>query len=76
MKTPDYVLCEDIDLLDDNWDKKVVPAGTFVKPVHENYVPAHVKDRKINMWFNSELDEYCYSSFGFLIVPKKLIRRV
>ena len=76
MKTPDYVLSEDFKKLDANWEAKIIPAGTFVRPIDERYVPDHVKKDRLNMLMRTEHDVYCYTPMGIILIPFAIIRRV
>ena len=74
MKTPNYVLDEDFSIPYGHHDVKVLPAGTFVRPIETCYVPKHIKDE--NKWFNEKTDCYCYTRIGIIVIPKKYVRKV
>jgi hypothetical protein len=74
MKTPDYILIAEYNYVNDNLDHLILPAGAFVRPIEECYVPKHVKDRKINAWFNGALEVYCYTRQGIIAIPWDQLR--
>jgi hypothetical protein len=76
MSTPDYVLTEDHTMLTMSWDKKVVPAGTFVRPIEYAYVPKHVKDQPLNKLYDNNTEVFCYTPMGIILLPRRLIRRI
>jgi len=76
MKTPDYVLSVNFKKLDSNWDSVTIPAGTFVRPISECYVPKHVKENHMNMQMRTPDDVYCYTPMGIILIPLAIIRRV
>ena len=76
MKTPDYVLSQNHSVMADIWNETILEAGTFVKPISEQYVPQHVKDKTINVWFDAEEFTYAYTPIGIVMIPIKIIRRI
>jgi len=74
MKTPDYILVAEYSYVNDNLDHLILPGGSFVRPIQESYVPKHVKDRKINAWFNSAIEVYCYTRQGIISIPWDCLR--
>lgn len=77
MKTPDYVTSEDYKFIyNELWDKKVLPARTFVRPIELKYVPQHIKDSFFHKFFDSKTEVYVYCSYGMIAIPIKLLRQV
>lgn len=76
MKTPDYVLDSDCEMVDEFWNKKTIPAGTFVKPIDFYYVPKHVREMPLNRYYDKDKETFCYCSYGIVLLPKNKIRRV
>lgn len=77
MKTPNYVLLENHSYQDPSsaWhDPKIIPAGTFVKPIDIMYVPLHVKERW--KYFKPGIEVFVYSSHGMFPVLKRIVREV
>ncbi len=72
-KTPDYKLNEDFSFGPMN-DQRTLPAGSFVRPVEDRYVPKHLLDDKTQA-HNPKLDWWCYSRYGFLSIPRNKIFR-
>jgi len=79
MATPDFIL-------DDKWvigselgwqyssDSKVIPKGTFVRPIKFEYLPSHITKDVRN--FDKKHYVFCYTPIGIHKIPKKLIRQV
>lgn len=77
MATPDYVLIEDHTVLkDDQWNKLVIPAGTFVRPIEKTYLPQHVKDSVEYKYHLPMIDIFVYSRYGIFPIPKRKVRRI
>lgn len=76
MKTPDYVLTEEINILDERWNKIPIPSGTFMRPIDFRYVPKHVIDNPLHRWFNKDTEVFCYCYMGIVIVDISKIREV
>jgi hypothetical protein len=76
MKVPDYTLTEAYAWDIGPQDKRSLPAGSFVKPVDTRYVPAEVREK----WRKSDIHRmyddltFAYTHFGFILVPRKLLR--
>lgn len=77
LKTTDYVLSVNVSVLkNERWDKLVIPAGTFVKPIETTYLPAHIKKGDLFKLFMPATEIYVYCSYGMFPVPKDAIRSV
>lgn len=76
MKTPNYVLMEDVSYTKGVYSSGMLPKGTFVRPVELGYMPKHVVDDERWRWFNKEKDVFVYCSIGFIVVPKSSLREV
>lgn len=76
MATPDYVMTEDFDYMTDSWDKKIIPAGAFVRPIDQYYVPKHVRNTMANKNFDWETETFCYTPRdGIIAIPNKMFRK-
>lgn len=76
VRTVNYMLTQEVTVSND-WatkEMKVLPSGSFVSPVHFKYVPKHVLDNPKNKGFNENTEVFCYTKYGFVIVPKKALR--
>ena len=73
MRTPDFVLNEDFFFGPSN-DQKVIPAGSFVRPIEFKYVPKETISRA--GFFSKADSQFCYTRYGILIIPKILIRSI
>lgn len=75
MKVQEYVLTAEFSWDVGPYDKRTLPAGSFVKPVGMKYVPKHVHE----VWGGDaskiiEGKTYAYTHFGFILVPLHLLR--
>lgn len=76
MTTPDYQTTEDIVITKDMWDQKIMPKGTFVRPISYCYVPKHIIDLPDNRWFQETLETFAYTPMGIKLLPLIKIRKV
>ncbi len=58
---------------------QTLPRYSFVRPIHESYIPRHIKDANLEkpLWdrFNPDTQVYCYCHYGIVALPKALLRR-
>ena len=74
MATPDFIL--DVDFMwSEGAETRMLEKGAFVRPVELRYVPIHVREDK--RWKNdpNNTKVFCYTSKGFICIPKKAIRK-
>lgn len=76
MKTPNYALKEEYSIVYDIHDVKVLPKGTFVRPVQYEYIPKHVIENPMWRFFNKEREVFCYTRYGFAAIPLSSLREV
>ncbi len=76
VKTANYVTIAPAQFIQDDWSKKELPAGTFVKPIHPVYLPAHIKSTLVYEWFNPVHEVFVYCSYGIIVIDKKNMREV
>lgn len=76
MKTPDYVLTEDVVHSSGPYDTKTLPTGAFVRPIELCYVPKHITEHNDNRMFKAEFQAYCYTRFGIIAISWSKMRRV
>lgn len=74
MKTPNYILMTEVRIEYGPQDTKIVPAGSFVRPVLFEYLPSHVKEAKQWLPFNKAKEIYVYCRWGFIKVQLEKIR--
>jgi hypothetical protein len=74
MRTPDYRTTEDFNL-GTGMDPKILPAGSFVRPVDLKWVPKHLVESPDHRFFNEEREVFAYCRFGFIVIPKRLLRK-
>lgn len=79
MKTPNYVLKEEHkypSAKGSMHDLKVLPIGSFVRPIEPQYVPKHVIDDERWRWFAPKVEVFAYTSQGIIVIPRNIIREV
>lgn len=76
MKTPNYVLTENFTFYQHGWggDSRLLPEGASVRPIELYWVPKHVLEHKRWESFNKDTDVFVYCRYGFVAVPKKIVR--
>ena len=75
MPTPNFVLM-DYFTSGSISDQKILPPGTFVRPIDVRYVPDHVLNDPRWVFFNKEKEVFCYTSIGIVAIKKDLLRQV
>jgi hypothetical protein len=76
LPTPNYVTIEDIKITQGIWNEKIIPSGTFVRPIYIGYVPKHVLDAPDNKWFVENKEVFAYTPMGIHILPLAKIRKL
>lgn len=76
MKTPDYIITEEHTHRIGPLDERILPKGSFVRPIQYCYLPAHVKND--SQWKDINLDThvFCYTHFGIIAIERKILREV
>lgn len=70
MRTAEYMLTADHEYLVDLKDRRVIPKNSHVSPVwNEKYLPKHLDQR------NLDKDVWCFTKFGFVKIPRDIIRK-
>lgn len=70
-RTPNFITTEDITMDFGPQDRRVIPAGSSVRPVEEQYLPSHVLEK----WKEVPKGKvFVYCRFGFWPVRKDSIR--
>ncbi len=73
-RTPNYCLKSAHTYSVGSMDTRVIEAGTFVRPVEEPYVPKHVMEDKRWSHYDKSRHVFIYYRYGFVLVPKDLVR--
>lgn len=74
MATPDFVLTEEFSIYNGPQDSKVLKAGSFVRPISKCYLPKHITEDPHNQYiFDDRV--FCYTHYGIILIPKKLLRQ-
>jgi hypothetical protein len=74
--TPNYVLTEELSMADGRGGHKVLPSGSFIRPIDKKYLPKHVLEDDKFKGYNIDSYEFCYSSAGIILVHKSQLRQV
>ncbi len=76
VRVADYALTEDFTYYSNGWggDSKVLPQGSWVKPISLCYVPKEVKESKRWVDFNKETEIFVYCHYGIIAIPKNIVR--
>lgn len=54
-------------------DPLVLPAGSFVRPIRQEYLPYHILNDKYFQDYLKPEYVFCYTRYGLLPIPKKII---
>ena len=76
MATPDYVLNEDFQIVRSIFSDKVLPAGSFVRPIRRCWLPEHILNSNEYKHFNPYTEVYCYASCGIICIPISKMRKI
>jgi len=76
MRIQEYITKEDHQISYGSYDKKLLPMGSFVKPIYEYYLPRHIKESDDFKQLNRDTQVYVYCRFGIVIIPKSIIREI
>lgn len=75
LPTPNYVTIEEHRLYFGIQSDKTMPAGSFVRPIDDRYLPEHIKQAREYQWYDPEREVFVYSHYGIVCIPKAKIRR-
>lgn len=75
-RTPNYRLTEEwlIQVNKGYMDPLKLPTGTFVRPIHIDYVPKHVLEDPRWKYFDSKNEVFVYTYYGIVPIPKHIMR--
>jgi len=74
IKTPEYTLIEAHDHFTSGYDKRTLEAGSFINPIEPQYLPQHIKNTDEFKKMDHDLFVYCYTAYGILPIPRRIIR--
>lgn len=76
VSTPNYMTTESIVVGDNKFGSVItlLPANSFVRPIELRWVPKHILEDHKWRFFNKELEVFCYTYYGIIALPKKIIR--
>ncbi len=74
VRTPNYRLLEAHTVSNGPHDQRLLPAGSYVRPIELRYVPKHVIDDSRWTWFDGDIEVFCYCSLGIIPIPKKILK--
>jgi hypothetical protein len=75
VKTENWITIEEVTI--GHWgDTKVLPAGSYVKPIEHQWVPKWCFEKPGAEFYNRNVDVFCYTQLGiYPIERKKLVVR-
>lgn len=76
LKTPDYVLTEQLVYHMGAHDTRVLEPGTFMRPIEIQYVPKHVIGDERWRFYDKDRDIFCYCRYGIVMVKRSALRQV
>lgn len=71
-RTPNYRLNSDLVVQQGYHSNKVLPSGSYVRPLELHYVPQHVLDKYLG--FDNKQHVFCYTHFGIIPIARYLLR--
>lgn len=75
-RSPEFVL-SDTQTVGSAQDAKILPIGTFVKPIERHYLPKHVlEDYRWRYETNDERYVFCYTQHGIVPILKEKVRQL
>ena len=75
VKVQDYCTTQAVMVTMFHGEKKELPAGAFVKPIEYKWVPKHILDCDMGRWFNKDIQTFCYTHYGIVVIPNEMIRK-
>lgn len=63
---------QEVIVASDRWGSKVLPVGSFIRPLQLTYVPQHIIDKFPG--FDKERQVFAYTKYGIVPVPKSIVR--
>ena len=75
-RAPTYITMVDHKIMNEVWEEKILPSGSFVKPIHDIWLPKHIKDSSFYRFIDYEKDTYVYCHFGIISIPWDIIREI
>jgi hypothetical protein len=73
MKVQEYVIDRNYTVTIGPHYGKVLPAGSFIKPIDKYYLPDYIKKSIEYLWLEFDYT-YCYTYYGMILVSNNLIR--
>lgn len=74
VKTANYALTEAHSHSMGPQDTLVLPEGAFVSPIDPYYLPRHIKEHSSYKWFDPETHVHCFTRWGIILIPKRIVR--
>lgn len=76
VKAPTYQLSAPHIISNGPTDTRTLQTGTFVQPLHSQYVPKHVLDKGENLGYDPKNYTFAYTHYGIVLIPKSIIIEV
>jgi hypothetical protein len=74
LPTPNYFLIKERIVQVYNKDFITLPAGSCCRPISPCYLPKHVLEYYTSKGYDKDKNDWCYTKFGIIPIPKGLIR--
>lgn len=79
LPTPNYVTDEEYTVTVKGTNK-ILPVRSFARPISYYYLPEYLREEEeakpVYGRMNQEKEVYCYTHFGLVLLPWKLLRKV
>ncbi len=69
-RAPTYVTKNDTTIYEGATGNKILPAGSFVRPIEWCWVPKHILDDSRFKYGNIDLEVMCYTRYGFVKIRR------
>lgn len=74
-RTPNYVLTESFSVSRPLRDPITLHSGTFVRPIHADYLPRHITESSEFKYHINNGFVYCYTPKGIYPIPEDTVRQ-
>lgn len=75
MRRDAYVLMEEYKYKGSDKDVEL-PSGAYVSPISPQYLPRHITGGRDFDLYTRPYYEYCYTRYGIIPIPFKMLRKV
>lgn len=76
LPTPNFMTREEHKIYGNMLSEKILPKGSFVRPIEPKYLPSHITETGTFKWFNPDKEVFVYCAFGIICIPSELLIQV